>query len=45
MNWTTDAVNGCAEMRKRRAAEPDKRHRIDCDRLTRRVADVLNKRE
>ena len=30
--WTPDAVNGCAEMRKLRALEPDKQDPINCDR-------------
>jgi hypothetical protein len=41
-SWTTDAVNGCAEMRKLRALEPDKQHPINCDRLMRTISDVLH---
>jgi len=41
--WTTDAVNGCAEMRKLRALEPDKQYPINCDRLMRSIPDALQK--
>ena len=41
--WTPDAVNGCAEMRKLRALEPDKQLPINCDRLMRSIPDALHK--